>query len=158
MDIPGWWWFFMYLPFYPCFQPEDMQQQIIRETFHLVSKRDDNVCNFLEGGRYLTLLTGHSPFTFSISFELITSGSLYVTGSCLYLLFDLSVWSAARITSSFTGTMLLCILFSASILRKVNWGSSTWFKYVCTMWQVSLWAQSGAVLCVRAQRLSLTPF
>uniref|UniRef100_A0A671Y271 Adaptor related protein complex 3 subunit sigma 2 n=1 Tax=Sparus aurata TaxID=8175 RepID=A0A671Y271_SPAAU len=29
---------------------EDMQQQIIRETFHLVSKRDDNVCNFLEGG------------------------------------------------------------------------------------------------------------
>lgn len=33
------------------FQAEDMQQQIIRETFHLVSKRDDNVCNFLEGGR-----------------------------------------------------------------------------------------------------------
>ncbi len=31
-------------------QTEDMQQQIIRETFHLVSKRDDNVCNFLEGG------------------------------------------------------------------------------------------------------------
>uniref|UniRef100_A0A673L1I3 Adaptor related protein complex 3 subunit sigma 2 n=1 Tax=Sinocyclocheilus rhinocerous TaxID=307959 RepID=A0A673L1I3_9TELE len=29
---------------------EDMQQQIIRETFHLVSKRDDNVCSFLEGG------------------------------------------------------------------------------------------------------------
>jgi AP-3 complex subunit sigma len=27
-----------------------MQQQIIRETFQLVSKRDDNVCNFLEGG------------------------------------------------------------------------------------------------------------
>ena len=35
---------------YATFQPEDMQQQIIRETFHLVSKRDDNVCNFLEGG------------------------------------------------------------------------------------------------------------
>lgn len=33
-------------------QAEDMQQQIIRETFHLVSKRDDNVCNFLEGGRW----------------------------------------------------------------------------------------------------------
>lgn len=32
-------------------QPEDMQQQIIRETFQLVSKRDENVCNFLEGGR-----------------------------------------------------------------------------------------------------------
>ncbi|VVD00864.1 unnamed protein product [Leptidea sinapis] len=29
---------------------EDMQQQIIKETFQLVSKRDDNVCNFLEGG------------------------------------------------------------------------------------------------------------
>ncbi|XP_067827300.1 AP-3 complex subunit sigma-2 isoform X2 [Heptranchias perlo] len=29
---------------------EDMQQQIIRETFHLVSRRDENVCNFLEGG------------------------------------------------------------------------------------------------------------
>ncbi|KAL2778684.1 AP-3 complex subunit sigma-1 isoform 9 [Daubentonia madagascariensis] len=34
------------------YQPysEDTQQQIIRETFHLVSKRDENVCNFLEGG------------------------------------------------------------------------------------------------------------
>eukprot|EP00794_Sanderia_malayensis_P008790 gene8790-9729_t len=34
---------------------EDMKQQIIRETFHLVSKRDDAVCNFLEGG---TLIGG----------------------------------------------------------------------------------------------------
>lgn len=34
-------------------QNEDMQQQIIKETFQLVSKRDDNVCNFLEGGRYV---------------------------------------------------------------------------------------------------------
>ena len=32
------------------FQAEDMQQSIVRETFQLVSKRDDNVCNFLEGG------------------------------------------------------------------------------------------------------------
>ena len=34
------------------YQPysEDTQQQIIRETLHLVSKRDENVCNFLEGG------------------------------------------------------------------------------------------------------------
>ncbi|XP_064240605.1 AP-3 complex subunit sigma-1-like isoform X1 [Aotus nancymaae] len=34
------------------YQPysEDTQQQIIRETFHLVSKRDENVCNFREGG------------------------------------------------------------------------------------------------------------
>ncbi|XP_050842609.1 AP-3 complex subunit sigma-1 isoform X1 [Serinus canaria] len=31
-------------------ESEDTQQQIIRETFHLVSKRDENVCNFLEGG------------------------------------------------------------------------------------------------------------
>lgn len=35
--------------FYQYFD-EDMQQQIIKETFQLVSKRDDNVCNFLEGG------------------------------------------------------------------------------------------------------------
>uniref|UniRef100_A0A8C8ZYX5 AP complex mu/sigma subunit domain-containing protein n=1 Tax=Prolemur simus TaxID=1328070 RepID=A0A8C8ZYX5_PROSS len=34
------------------YQPysEDTQQQVIRETFHLVSKRDENVYNFLEGG------------------------------------------------------------------------------------------------------------
>uniref|UniRef100_A0A671MM01 Uncharacterized protein n=2 Tax=Sinocyclocheilus TaxID=75365 RepID=A0A671MM01_9TELE len=32
------------------FQTEDTEQQIIRETFHLVSKRDENICNFLEGG------------------------------------------------------------------------------------------------------------
>ncbi|XP_046912990.1 AP-3 complex subunit sigma-2 or isoform X1 [Dermatophagoides farinae] len=32
------------------FYPEDLQQQIIKETFQLVSKRDENVCNFLEGG------------------------------------------------------------------------------------------------------------
>ncbi|CAK9297631.1 unnamed protein product [Gordionus sp. m RMFG-2023] len=29
---------------------EEEQTQIIKETFHLVSKRDDTVCNFLEGG------------------------------------------------------------------------------------------------------------
>ncbi|XP_078328537.1 AP-3 complex subunit sigma-2-like [Crassostrea virginica] len=40
--------------FYQYFQ-EDVQQQIVRETFQLVSKRDDNVCNFLEGG---TLIGG----------------------------------------------------------------------------------------------------
>lgn len=34
---------------------EDIQQQIIRETFQLVSRRDDDVCNFLEGG---TLIGG----------------------------------------------------------------------------------------------------
>uniref|UniRef100_A0A1D5Q0I9 Adaptor related protein complex 3 subunit sigma 2 n=2 Tax=Macaca TaxID=9539 RepID=A0A1D5Q0I9_MACMU len=31
-------------------RPEEIQQQIVRETFHLVLKRDDNICNFLEGG------------------------------------------------------------------------------------------------------------
>lgn len=34
-----------------------MQQKIVKETFQLVSKRDDNVCNFLEGGRSVTMLT-----------------------------------------------------------------------------------------------------
>jgi len=29
---------------------EEQQQQIVRETFHLVSRRDENVCSFLEGG------------------------------------------------------------------------------------------------------------
>ncbi|CAL8070976.1 unnamed protein product [Calicophoron daubneyi] len=29
---------------------EDEQQQILKETFQLVSRRDDDVCNFLEGG------------------------------------------------------------------------------------------------------------
>ena len=37
------------------FYSEETQQQIVRETFHLVSKRDENVCNFLEGG---TLIGG----------------------------------------------------------------------------------------------------
>ncbi|XP_036120122.1 AP-3 complex subunit sigma-1-like isoform X1 [Molossus molossus] len=37
---------------YEFYQPysEDTQQQIIRETFHLVFEREENVCNFLEGG------------------------------------------------------------------------------------------------------------
>ncbi|KAM7533422.1 hypothetical protein Aperf_G00000125994 [Anoplocephala perfoliata] len=30
--------------------PEDLQQKVLREVFSLVSKRDENVCNFLEGG------------------------------------------------------------------------------------------------------------
>ncbi|NWR55410.1 AP3S2 protein, partial [Bucorvus abyssinicus] len=30
---------------------EEVQQQIIRDTFHLVLKRDDHICNFLECGR-----------------------------------------------------------------------------------------------------------
>ncbi|XP_065886299.1 AP-3 complex subunit sigma-1-like isoform X2 [Dysidea avara] len=32
---------------------EEEEQQIIREIFHMVSKRDDLVCNFLEGGSKL---------------------------------------------------------------------------------------------------------
>ncbi|NXC77881.1 AP3S2 protein, partial [Anhinga anhinga] len=31
-------------------QAEEVQQQIVRETFHLVLKRDDHICNFLECG------------------------------------------------------------------------------------------------------------
>ncbi|MFH4975704.1 hypothetical protein AB6A40_002413 [Gnathostoma spinigerum] len=38
--------------------PEEEQQHIVRETFQLLSKRDDNVCNFLEGG----LLIGGSDY------------------------------------------------------------------------------------------------
>ncbi len=40
-------------------QNEDMQQQIIKETFQLVSKRDDNVCNFLEGGRLVFTISAN---------------------------------------------------------------------------------------------------
>uniref|UniRef100_A0A183BXU8 Clat_adaptor_s domain-containing protein n=1 Tax=Globodera pallida TaxID=36090 RepID=A0A183BXU8_GLOPA len=42
------------LKFYTRYTEEE-QQQIVRETFQQVSKRDDNVCNFLEGG---TLIGG----------------------------------------------------------------------------------------------------
>ncbi|KAG8440628.1 hypothetical protein GDO86_006395 [Hymenochirus boettgeri] len=41
-----------FMRFYQHF-PEEKQHQIVRETFHLVSKRDDNVCNFLEGGSFI---------------------------------------------------------------------------------------------------------
>lgn len=37
------------LKFYTKYDEEE-QQRIVKETFQLVSKRDDNVCNFLEGG------------------------------------------------------------------------------------------------------------
>ncbi|NXH34074.1 AP3S2 protein, partial [Myiagra hebetior] len=44
-------------------QAEEVQQQIIRDTFHLVLKRDDHICNFLECGRYRPLsLCPHSLF------------------------------------------------------------------------------------------------
>ncbi|KAL7062584.1 hypothetical protein AAHC03_067 [Spirometra sp. Aus1] len=33
--------------------PEEIQQKLLRETFLLVSRRDDDVCNFLEGGSLL---------------------------------------------------------------------------------------------------------
>jgi len=32
------------------YYPVEIQQQIIRETYQLVSNRDENVFNFLEGG------------------------------------------------------------------------------------------------------------
>jgi len=38
-----------------CHYPESLQQQIVMETFQLVSKRDESMCNFLEGG---TLIGG----------------------------------------------------------------------------------------------------
>ncbi|NWW32380.1 AP3S2 protein, partial [Panurus biarmicus] len=43
---------------------EEVQQQIIRDTFHLVLKRDDHICNFLECGSALQLCPGcpHSLF------------------------------------------------------------------------------------------------
>ncbi|NXD31043.1 AP3S2 protein, partial [Spelaeornis formosus] len=42
---------------------EEVQQQIIRDTFHLVLKRDDHICNFLECGRTPQLcLCPHSLF------------------------------------------------------------------------------------------------
>ncbi|KAL3093186.1 hypothetical protein niasHT_022636 [Heterodera trifolii] len=40
------------LKFYTQYSEEE-QQQIVRETFQQVSKRDDNVCNFLEGGKLI---------------------------------------------------------------------------------------------------------
>lgn len=52
-----------------------MQQQIIKETFQLVSKRDDNVCNFLEGGRYVK--------------ELVNSGHGIVSLTCCFIYFSL---------------------------------------------------------------------
>ncbi|NXU47886.1 AP3S2 protein, partial [Turnix velox] len=42
-------------------QAEEVQQQIIRETFHLVLKRDDHICNFLECGRVGGGLSPKSP-------------------------------------------------------------------------------------------------
>ena len=41
------------LPFLSSLQTEDEQQSIIKEVFHLVSRRDDSVCNFLEGPTYV---------------------------------------------------------------------------------------------------------
>lgn len=37
----------------PSHQNEDEEQAIIKEVFHMVSKRDDSSCNFLEGSRYM---------------------------------------------------------------------------------------------------------
>lgn len=45
-----------------------MQQQIIKETFQLVSKRDDNVCNFLEGGRFVFIIKKQIDYLFNIFF------------------------------------------------------------------------------------------
>jgi hypothetical protein len=47
LELVGFWfgWLFVH-----DMQTEDQQTNIIRECFQLVSKRADNVCNFLEGG------------------------------------------------------------------------------------------------------------
>ena len=42
--------FLKFFEYYTCAE----QQQIIRETYHLISKRDDSLCNFLEGGSLVT--------------------------------------------------------------------------------------------------------
>ena len=33
-----------------CLQTDDQQQKYLREVFNLIVKRDDSLCNFLEGG------------------------------------------------------------------------------------------------------------
>lgn len=53
-----------------------MQQQIIKETFQLVSKRDDNVCNFLEGGR-LVGINKHFVFFCKFVYFSLIGGSDY---------------------------------------------------------------------------------
>ncbi|NXV17199.1 AP3S2 protein, partial [Cepphus grylle] len=42
---------------------EEVQQQIIRETFHLVLKRDDHICNFLECGSVFSPPEALHPFS-----------------------------------------------------------------------------------------------
>lgn len=66
-------------------QAEDMQQQIIRETFHLVSKRDDNVCNFLEGGRqvllFAVILSLNNKHVFNITCTCTSEKSAFFVSS-----------------------------------------------------------------------------
>ncbi|NWX15194.1 AP3S2 protein, partial [Aegotheles bennettii] len=40
---------------------EQEQQQLLRDTFHLVLRRDEHICNFLECGRPVTSQTRHLP-------------------------------------------------------------------------------------------------
>ncbi|NXY79390.1 AP3S2 protein, partial [Glareola pratincola] len=53
---------------------EEVQQQIIRETFHLVLKRDDHICNFLECG---SVCVPPKPFTPSSCLRSLFGGSDY---------------------------------------------------------------------------------
>ena len=68
--------------------PEEIQQQIIREIFHLVLKRDDNICNFLWGGS----LIGGSDYKL-----------IYQHYATLYFVFcgdsrvNLGSWTSSRI-------------------------------------------------------------
>ena len=45
----------------PSRQTEDEEQAIIKEVFHMVSKRDDSSCNFLEGSRYMMCIPPFRP-------------------------------------------------------------------------------------------------
>ena len=77
------------------FQNETQQQQIIKETFQLVSKRDDNVCNFLEGGRY--------------------NDNTFVTSS------DQTIWFNHHLWWSELVTPLICHLASTKKVNLLGW-------------------------------------
>lgn len=74
-----------------------MQSKIVKETFQLVSKRSDDVCNFLESGR-LTIVA-RTPYKYN----------------------DMLVSSAARTTNSSIGIMRRSISCFVSIPARVNW-------------------------------------
>ncbi|NWH82350.1 AP3S2 protein, partial [Piaya cayana] len=56
---------------------EEVQQQIIRETFHLVLKRDEHICNFLECGRTVPSASPHPTPPLSWCLRSLFGGSDY---------------------------------------------------------------------------------